>query len=90
MRIATAGAPNCKRMPNLSVAAQRARTRPPSDYLLTQGGRTSRTYEANLFGVVYLLSSALIFNTMFPIDASSVAAINTHCNHALQANPNEP
>lgn len=28
------------------------------------GSVTSRTYEANLFGMVYLLSSALIFNSM--------------------------
>ena len=48
------------------------------------GGLTSRTYEANLFGISYLLSSALIFNSMFPVDASTVSAMNSHCNHALQ------
>ncbi len=48
------------------------------------GGLTSRTYEANLFGITYLLSSALIFNSMFPVDASTVAQMNRHCSHALQ------
>lgn len=48
------------------------------------GGLTSRTYEANLFGVVYLLSSALIFNSMFPVDASTVSQLNRHCARSLQ------
>lgn len=48
------------------------------------GGLTSRTYEANLFGITYLLSSSIVFNTMFPVDASTVGAMNSHCNHALQ------
>ena len=47
------------------------------------GGVTSRTYEANLFGIIYLLSSAVIFNTMFPVDASTVANLNAHASHAL-------
>ena len=40
------------------------------------GGVTSRTYEANLFGITYLLSSAMIFNTMYPVDASTVDRMN--------------
>lgn len=48
------------------------------------GSITSRTYEANLFGLVYLLSSAVIFNTMFPVDASTVTNLNAHASHALQ------
>merc|ERR1719399_395668 len=48
------------------------------------GGITSKTYEANLFGIVYLLSSVIIFNTMFPVDASTVANLNAHASHALQ------
>jgi len=48
------------------------------------GSITSKTYEANLFGIVYLLSSVLIFNTMFPVDASTVSSLNAHANHALQ------
>merc|ERR1740117_1078307 len=47
------------------------------------GSITSNTYEANLFGVVYLLSSAIIYNTMFPVDASTVASLNAHSTHAL-------
>jgi len=47
------------------------------------GGITSKTYEANLFGLVYLLSSVVIFNTMFPVDASTVASLNAHASHAL-------
>jgi hypothetical protein len=47
------------------------------------GGLTSKTYEANLFGIVYLLSSAIIFNTMFPVDAGMVASLNAHAGHAL-------
>ncbi|KAL1523684.1 hypothetical protein AB1Y20_018617 [Prymnesium parvum] len=47
------------------------------------GRLTSRTYEANLFGLVYMMSSALIFNTMFPVDASTVAAMDAHCAHAV-------
>ena len=45
---------------------------------------TSRTYEANLFGIVYLLSSSVIFNSMFPIDASTISNLNTHAGHALR------
>ena len=48
------------------------------------GGITSRTYEANLFGIVYLMSSAVIFNSMFPVDASTAASLNAHASHALQ------
>ena len=33
---------------------------------------------------VYLLSSVVIFNTMFPVDASTVANLNAHANQALQ------
>ena len=36
------------------------------------GGLTSRTYEANLFGMIYLMSSTVIFNSMYPVDASMV------------------
>ena len=45
------------------------------------GSLTSRTYEANLFGLTYLMSSAVIFNSMFPVDTSTVASMNGHCNH---------
>ena len=48
------------------------------------GGLTSRTYEANLFGLVYLLSSAVIFNTAFPVDASTTAMMSAHAAHALR------
>ena len=47
------------------------------------GGLTSRTYEANLFSVVYMLSSALIFNTMFPVDAHMVAQLNARSSRTL-------
>ena len=47
------------------------------------GGRTSRTYEANLFGLVSLMSSALIFNTVFPVDASTVNMLNRFSSHAI-------
>ena len=32
------------------------------------GSLTSRTYEANMFGITYLLSSAVVYNSMFPVD----------------------
>jgi len=48
------------------------------------GGITSRTYEANLFGIIYLMSSAVIFNSMFPVDASTAANLNAHASYALQ------
>jgi hypothetical protein len=48
------------------------------------GGITSRTYEANLFGIIYLMSSAVIFNSMFPVDASTAASLNAHASNALQ------
>uniref|UniRef100_A0A7S0JHA9 Guanylate-binding protein N-terminal domain-containing protein n=1 Tax=Calcidiscus leptoporus TaxID=127549 RepID=A0A7S0JHA9_9EUKA len=47
------------------------------------GGRTSRTYEANLFGLVTLMSSVLIFNSMFPVDASTVNSLNRFGQHAV-------
>eukprot|EP00316_Scyphosphaera_apsteinii_P001166 CAMPEP_0119323606 /NCGR_PEP_ID=MMETSP1333-20130426/61103_1 /TAXON_ID=418940 /ORGANISM="Scyphosphaera apsteinii, Strain RCC1455" /LENGTH=546 /DNA_ID=CAMNT_0007331091 /DNA_START=125 /DNA_END=1765 /DNA_ORIENTATION=- len=47
-------------------------------------GHTSRTYEANVFGITFLMSSVMIFNSMFPIDASTVSHLNGHVNHALQ------
>ena len=37
------------------------------------GSLTSRTYEANMFGITYLLSSAVVYNSMFPVDASTVS-----------------
>ena len=48
------------------------------------GSLTSRTYEANLFGLTYLMSSAVIFNSMFPVDTSTVGSMNAHCNHVIQ------
>ena len=48
------------------------------------GGITSKTYEANLFGIIYLISSAIVFNSMFPVDASTVTNLNAHASHALQ------
>ena len=48
------------------------------------GGVTSRTYEANLFGIIYLMSSAVIFNTMFPIDASTARMMGSHCARAVR------
>ena len=47
------------------------------------GGRTSRTYEANLFGLVTLMSSVLIFNTIFPVDASTVNMLNRFSSQAV-------
>ena len=47
------------------------------------GGRTSRTYEANLFGIVSLMASVLIFNTAFPVDASTVHMLGRFASHAL-------
>ena len=47
------------------------------------GGRTSRTYEANLFGLVALMSSVLIFNSVFPVDASTVNTLNRFASHAV-------
>ena len=47
------------------------------------GGRTSRTYEANLFGLVSLMSSVLIFNTLFPVDASTVSMLNRFASHSV-------
>jgi hypothetical protein len=47
------------------------------------GGRTSRTYEANLFGLVWLMSSVLIFNSMFPVDASTVKSLNLFGKEAV-------
>lgn len=48
------------------------------------GGLTSRTYEANLFGLIYLMSSAVVFNTMFPVDASTTRMMSGHAAHALR------
>ena len=48
------------------------------------GGLTSRTYEANLFGLIYLMSSAVLFNTMFPVDASTTRMMSDHASHALR------
>jgi hypothetical protein len=42
------------------------------------------TYEANLFGLVFLMSSAVIYNTMYPIDASTARRLSSHCAHALR------
>ena len=47
------------------------------------GGRTSKTYEANLFGLCTLLSSAVIFNTVFPVDAGTVSLLNTFASRAV-------
>lgn len=47
------------------------------------GGLTSRTYEANLFGIIYLLSSAVIFNSMYPVDASMVERMNQYGKRTL-------
>ena len=47
------------------------------------GGLTSRTYEANLFGITYLMSSAIIFNSMFPVDASIVERMNAYGRRTL-------
>lgn len=47
------------------------------------GSVTSRTYEANLFGMVYLMSSAVIFNSMFPVDASIVERMNSYGRRTL-------
>ena len=47
------------------------------------GGRTSRTYEANLFGLITLISSVVIFNTVFPVDASTVNMLNRFASHAV-------
>ena len=47
------------------------------------GGRTSRTYEANLFGLVWLMSSVLIFNSMFPVDASTIKSLNSFGREAV-------
>ena len=47
------------------------------------GGRTSKTYEANLFGLMSLMSSAVIFNTVFPVDASTVSMLNRFASHAV-------
>lgn len=47
------------------------------------GGLTSRTYEANLFGMVYLMSSAVIFNSMYPVDASVVERMNGYGKRTL-------
>ena len=33
-------------------------------------------YEANLFGLVQLMSTVMIFNSMFPVDASTVRTLN--------------
>lgn len=40
------------------------------------GGVTSRAYESNLFGIIQLISSRVIFNSMFPVDASTVQQLN--------------
>ena len=47
------------------------------------GGLTSRTYEANLFGITYLMSSAIIYNSMFPVDASTVERMNAYGRRTL-------
>ncbi len=47
------------------------------------GQQTSMTYEANLFGLTFLLSSVLIFNSIFPVDAGTIRMIEGHCRHAL-------
>jgi hypothetical protein len=47
------------------------------------GGLTSRTYEANLFGMVYLMSSTVIFNSMYPVDASMVERMNAYGKRTL-------
>ena len=47
------------------------------------GGRTSRTYEANLFGLIALMSNVLIFNSVFPVDASTVNTLNRFSSHAV-------
>ena len=42
------------------------------------GQQTSMTYEANLFGLTFLLSSVLIFNSIFPVDAGTIRMIEGH------------
>jgi|AntAceMinimDraft_1070359.scaffolds.fasta_scaffold06355_7 hypothetical protein len=37
--------------------------------------RTSRTYENNLFALSYLLSSTLIYNSAYPVDAHHIDEI---------------
>lgn len=48
------------------------------------GSLTSRTYEANMFGITYLLSSAVVYNSMFPVDASTVSQMNRHALRTMQ------
>ena len=47
------------------------------------GGLTSRTYEANLFGILYLLCSTMVFNSMYPVDASMVDRMNSYGKRTL-------
>lgn len=47
------------------------------------GQQTSMTYEANLFGLTFLFSNVMIFNSIFPVDAGTVRMIEGHCRHAM-------
>ena len=48
------------------------------------GSVTSRSYEAHLFAIIYLLSNAVIFNSMFPVDSSTASFMSQQSVRSLQ------
>jgi len=47
---------------------------------------TSQTYESNLFALTHLLSSSMVFNTMYPADAADMNELKGYSSmcHAMQ------